>query len=84
MVSIYRRVQRLAGLAVAAVSLTLLSTVQADRIPAGLHYFETVPGKVGSRTGTSFVPAILSGFFGPGSDGFIGGAGHPPQRYPVP
>jgi hypothetical protein len=69
MISIYRRVQRLAKVAVAVVSVTLLSTAQAGRIPAGLYYLETVP------TGTSFNfsnDSIPSGFFGPGSDAFIG------------
>jgi hypothetical protein len=69
MVSIYRRVRRLAGVAVAVVSVTLLSTAQAGRIPAGLYYLETI------RTGTSFNfshDPIPSGFFGPGSDAFLG------------
>jgi hypothetical protein len=69
MFSIYRQIQWLAGVAVAVVSVTLLSTAQAGRIPAGLYYLETVPA------GTSFNfsnDAIPSGFFGPGSDAFIG------------
>src|SRR5262245_3301454 len=69
MISICRRVQRLAGVAVAVVSVTLLSTAQAVRIPAGLDYLETVPA------GTSFNfldSPIPPGFFGPGSDGFAG------------
>jgi hypothetical protein len=69
MISIYRRVQRLAEVALAVVSVTLLSTAQAARIPAGLYYLETI------RTGTSFNfsnDPIPSGFFGPGSDVFIG------------
>ena len=69
MISICRRVQRLAGVAVAVVSVTLLSTAQAVRIPAGLDYLETVPA------GTSFNfldSPIPPGFFGPGSDGFRG------------
>ena len=66
---ICRRVQRLTGVAVAIYSVTLLSTAYAGHIPAGLDYFETVP------TGTSISFAhnpIMPGFFGPGSDGFIG------------
>jgi len=69
MISICRRVQWLAGVAVAVVSVTLLSTAQAVRIPAGLDYFETVPA------GTSFNfqdSPIPPGFFGPGSDAFTG------------
>jgi len=69
MISICRRVQWLAGVAVAVVSVTLLSTAQAVRIPAGLDYLETVP------TGTSFNfqdSPIPPGFFGPGSDAFTG------------
>ena len=69
MVSIYRRIQRLAAVAVAVVSVTLLSRAQAGRIPAGLHYFETIP------PGTSFNfinDPIPRDFFAPGSDAFIG------------
>jgi hypothetical protein len=69
MVSIYRRIQRLAAVAVAVVSITLLSTARAGRVPTGLDYFETIP------PGTSFNftnDPIPRDFFAPGSDAFIG------------
>jgi len=68
MVSIYRRLQRLTGVAVAIYSITLLSTAYAGHIPATVDYFETVP----AGTSISFIHnSIPSGFFGPGSDAFI-------------
>jgi len=68
MVSTSRRIQLFAGVAVAVVSVNLLSTAYAAPIPAALDYFETVP----SGTATSFLhDPIPLGFFGPGSDAFI-------------
>jgi hypothetical protein len=68
MVSIYRRIQRLTGVAGAIYSVTLLITAYAGQIPAALDYYETVP----SGTSISFLHnPIESGFFGPSSDAFI-------------
>src|SRR5215475_13886138 len=69
MVSIRGGIQRLARVAVVIYSVTLLTTAYAGHIPPSPDSFETVP----TGTSISFVhDPILSGFFGPGSDGFIG------------
>jgi hypothetical protein len=69
MFAIHRRTQ-VPGYATAAIlSAALITATYAALIPAGPNYFETVP----SGTSMDFSRQYISrGFFGPGSDYFIG------------
>ena len=62
MVSIYRRIQWLAGVAVAVASVTLLSTAHAGRIPAGLPPARAGVGSIGCDAAATLTQGYLMVF----------------------